>query len=149
MAALATDFLTWGPQGSPHRLLEAEIKANAALTFFRGALVHIASGTGKGLISNADATEFFGIASKKTVTTAADQAVLCLIRGIVWVSGAANLTDANVGKLMGATAASDNPADIIVQAALNPGAMGRLIAVETTGTKGFIDLDDRSAVVNA
>lgn len=146
--ALSADYQNWGPcMGTGE--LEIEGQSNAALTFFRGALAHIALGTGKLLISNADATEFSGIVTKKVVTTAADQPVVHQVRGVIWVGGCAGMALASIGKSVGATAADDSPASIIVQATPNPGAMGRCIGVIVTGSSGYIDLTQKAATVNA
>lgn len=148
MAALTADVANWRIVPTSGILI-LEVGVNGAATFFRGGLACITPGTGKPQIANADADEFFGVTEKKLVATAANQLTTFVTRGVVWFTGAANLTIANVGKLFAATAASDNPADLLVQAAGNPGAAGRLLAVDVTAVSGYIDLSDRSAVVNA
>lgn len=147
--ALSADYQLWGAMEGTGGM-EIEGQSSGTLTFFRGALAHIAApgGAGKLLISNADTTEFFGICTKKSIVTV-DQPVPCHVRGVVWIGGNTALTLANMGKTMAATAADDSPASIVASTAGTPGALGRLLAVIVTGASGYIDLEQRSLVVNA
>lgn len=150
MAALGSDYQSWGAvEGSG--ITEVEGQSAGATTYFRGGLGHITLGTGKLLAAAniADASEFSGVVTKKTVTTGADQPIPHVVRGVIWVGGCAGMALASIGKSVGALAASDNPADILVQATPNPGAMGRCIGVIVTGASGYIDLDQKAATVNA
>lgn len=132
----------------PGTMLETEIKSSGSLTFFRGAIVSIALGTGKAQIAPADGDEFYGICLEKKVASTNDL-IRVAIRGIFLIQNT-NLTDANLNKLFAsAGAGTDNPADLILQTAGTAGACGRLIAVKTSGTAGWIDIGDRSAVANS
>lgn len=132
----------------PGTMVETEIKASGTLTIFRGAMLSIALGTGKAALSPADADEFYGIALEKKAVVVNDL-VKCAIRGIFLITNTA-FTDANLNKLFAeAGAGTDNPADLILQTAGTAGAAGRLVAVKTTGTSGWLDISDRSAVANS
>lgn len=148
MAALSANFEGFRPiQGSG--LFSIEIGMNSALTFFRGTLGHVTVGTGKLIKANADGDDFWGVVEKPIVGTAADQLVVTWARGIFWFTGVSAFTHANNAKLMAATAASDNPADLTPQTTGTCGAAGRLIGIEVTAVSGYLDISDRSAAANA
>ena len=146
--ALSADYPLWAPMEGTG-LFEVIGQANASLTFYRGALAHVALGTGKLVISNADAEEFSGIVTQKVITGAADVPVPHLVRGVVWIGGCTAMALASVGKTVAATAASDSPADIVATAGGTPGAIGRLLYIDVEAASGYIDLTQRSLVVNA
>lgn len=133
----------------PGTMMETEIKSSGTLTFFRGSLISIALGTGKAQLSPADADEFYGVSLEKKATVVNDL-VRCAIRGIFLFQNT-NFSDANLNKLFHqATTGTDNPADLQLTGGANAsaGAAGRLIAVKTTGTNGWLDISDRSTVLN-
>src|SRR5262245_19470943 len=92
----------------PRTMIETEIKSSGSLTFFRGAIVSIALGTGKGLLAPADGDEFYGICLEKKVA-ATNDFIRVAIRGLCLIANTA-FTDANLNKLFAsAGAGTDNP----------------------------------------
>lgn len=132
----------------PGTMVETEIKSSGSLTFFRGSMISIALGTGTAKLSPADADEFYGISLEKKVATSSDT-VKCAIRGLFLIL-CTSFTDANLNKLFAeAGGGTDNPADLILQTTGTAGAAGRLVAIKTSATSGWLDIGDRSAVANA
>ena len=146
--ALSADYPLWAPMEGTG-LFEVIGQSNASLTFYRGALAHIALGTGKLVVSNANAEQFSGIVTKQVVTGAADVPVSHLVTGVVWIGGCANMALANIGKTVAAAAGNDSPSAIKATAVGDPGAIGRLLYIDVEGASGYVDLNQRSLVVNA
>ncbi|HKB07904.1 MAG TPA: hypothetical protein VKF61_06485 [Candidatus Polarisedimenticolia bacterium] len=129
-------------------LVETEIKSSGTLTFYRGALVSIALGTGTAKLSPADGDEFYGICLEPK-SAVSGTLIRVAIRGLFLIANTA-FTDANLNKLFAqAGGGTDNPADLILQTTGTAGAAGRLVAVKTSGTSGWLDISDRSTVANA
>lgn len=126
-------------------------KATGADVYYLGGVV--CEVAGKAILTNADGVTTLGffmgnevpppaaptLVGAPLTITAADQPVQVHVTGIWWVA-AAGCADATLGDLMAPTAGSDNPADIIAQAAATPFALGYLIHVDVTGTSGWIKL---------
>ena len=137
MAALSANAVT------PPRHLAGSAKASffygstGADEYYNGAVVCYVSP--RAILTNADGVVTLGFHMGRTTTTANDDPVEVHVAGIWWVASAGCI-DADVGTLMAPTAASDNPADIVDQAAGTPLSLGVLVHVDVTGTSGSIDL---------
>jgi hypothetical protein len=144
MAALGDNFHGWRPvRGSP--LFASKQPCAAAATFFRGAICTGATGVGKIKVSNGVTTDVaFGVVTERVTTTAADQLVEVLSRGIVWFTGVAAIAHASNRELLYPLLTSDNPADLTATAAGNCGALGRVLQIEVTAVSGYLDLSDQA-----
>ena len=144
MAALTADVeVIYDPKSNAIR---RQYKVVGADTYFRGALIHITNGTGKADATAANAMEFLGVSDENLIAAAADELLHVWVRGVFFFSGMTP-ADADLGDVFAATATSDNPADLVVNAVGTPGAMGMVIAVEAGGL--WIDIGSRSLVINA
>ena len=146
MAALSADASPL-PRSDPRvPALSFFYKATGADEYFRGAVV--CETAGKALLTNLNAAETLGFSLGRVTVAAADEPVEVAIGGVWWVE-ATLLADAALITTVHPLAASDNPADLVVTAATNPGALGLLIHVDVTTTSGWIDLGQRSIPTNA
>lgn len=147
MAALAANATTPPRHNPGSDWFAPYYKATGADEYYLGAVTCAVSG--KAILTNADAAVTLGFCLKRQTVTAADEPVRIAVAGIWWVS-AADFADADtLLTLMAPTAASDNPADIINQAAGTPAALGLCIHIDVTGASGWIDLGQRAAPANA
>lgn len=144
MAALADNVAVIYAPEMP--VVKRIYKTAGADEFYRGALVYATSG--KAQVVPADASLSIGVNEQRLSATAADQALEVFCRGIFWFA-AAQMTDANLGVPLGATASSDNPADLVVQTTSGPSTMGVVMHVDVTGTSGWLDINQRAAQTNA
>lgn len=147
MAALAANAAIPPRHNPGSEKFEGTYKATGADEYYVGSVTCAVSG--KAILTNADAASTLGFCMQRTTITAADQPVKVHVAGIWWVS-AADFADADsLFTLFAPTAASDNPADIINQAAGTPGALGMCIHIDVTGASGWLDLGQRAAQANA
>lgn len=109
--------------------------------YYRGALLTIAVATGLAVCTSADASEFIGVSDQRRSVTGTATNIWTIVDGIMWFATtyAADANVANTG-YAAATAASDNPADIIQLAAGTTGQLGTLIQPDVTGTSGWFDI---------
>jgi hypothetical protein len=120
------------------------MRANAADTFFRGALVFFNAGRIAPLVVDTS-SNFAGIVAEHAVIAAQDEFVLVYTEGI-FLLPCANFTIANQGTLFYQTVAGeDDPTTLTTTAAGNSGAVGTLIQVKTTAVDGWIDIGRRIA----
>jgi len=146
--ALTADFHSWRMvPGTGELSLQGSV--TGADTFYKGALLNITPATGTVEVANADADQFWGINEAQLVAAGAAELVTGWVRGVYWVTGVAGLTTVVTGLTVAATAASDDPADIVISAGGTVGAMGTLLHVEVSGASGYIDLTQRSLIINA
>ena len=123
--------------------------ANAADEFYIGAIVcaSAAATVGFVVVDNADADTTLGIGLDRVTVTASGDLVEVWVKGVWWIA-AAGFTDANFYAVFAPTAASDNPADLILTAIGTPSSLGTLIHISTTAVDGYLDLDQRVLVPN-
>lgn len=146
MAALSANATT-PPRPHPETFTgEFTFKATGADEYYNGAVV--CGAAGKAILTNLDAHETLGFCLNRVTISAADEPVKVHVLGVWWVA-AGGIADGDNFALFAPTAASDNPADLINQAAGTPGALGRLIHVDVTGTSGWLDLGQRSVPANS
>lgn len=109
--------------------------------FYIGALITAAVGTGTAICTSPDASEFVGISMERKSFVSAAGTLRVYIDGVFWfaTTHAADATFANTG-YAAATAASDNPADIVALGAGTTGQIGTLVHVDVTGTSGWYDI---------
>lgn len=125
-----------------HEPLEVIWKVGAITDeIYRGALVTAAVGTGTAVVTSIDASEFVGVSTERKTFAAVAGTLKVYINGIFWWA-TAYAADANFGNTgyAAATAASDNPADILQLAAGTTGQLGTLVHVDVTGTSGYFDI---------
>jgi hypothetical protein len=127
--------------------MEFTYGATGADEYFVGSVTCAVSGLA--ILTNADAAFTLGFCMQRTTITGAAQPVKVHVGGVWWVA-AADFADADtLMTLMAPTAASDNPADLINQAAGTPMALGLCIHIDVTATSGWIDLGQRGTPANA
>lgn len=145
MAALSAN-VTIPPRHIPKTpLRELTYPVEGADEWYVGAVVCHSSGL---LVAdNANADTCVGICLERKTTTAATQIVRVNISGVWWIA-AAGCIIADIMEPLGPLATSDNPADILLVAGGNPSALGMLLHCGTTGTDGYVDLDQRVDPVN-
>ncbi len=107
--------------------------------FYLGAIATYAVGTGLVVVTSLDASEFAGVIAKRASFTGSAGTCQLFIDGVFWFANT-NFTDANYGKAFAATAASDNPADLVTLGAGTTGQVGRLMHVDVTATSGWLDI---------
>jgi putative intracellular protease/amidase len=144
MAALsANTTVIYDPGAPPLGGDQGKIWPVGAITdeFYRGALITAAVGTGTAVCTSADASEFVGVCAERKSFTGTAGVLRVYINGVFWFATtyAANANYANTG-YAAATAASDNPADIIQLAAGTTGQVGTLVHVDVTATSGWFDI---------
>lgn len=125
-----------------HEPLEVIWKVGAITDeIYRGALVTAAVGTGTAVVTSVDASEFVGVSTERKTFAAVAGTLKVYINGIFWwaTAYAADANFCNTG-YAAATAASDNPADILQLAAGTTGQIGTLVHVDVTGTSGYFDI---------
>lgn len=106
--------------------------------FYRGALLTYAVGTGTAVCTSLDASEFLGVCAERKTFSGTAGVIKVLVGGVFWFA-AANITNANYGKAVACTAASDNPADLVVLGAGTTGQVGKIIHVDVSATSGWVD----------
>ena len=149
--ALSADFHGW-------RLIPrtGELSMNGSVTgadtFYKGACLSVDADTAVGTVEldNANVDQAWGICENRLVATAAGDLVTGWVRGVFWLTGnTAGLVIVNHGLTLGETAGSDDPADLVISGIGTCGAMGTLLHVEVTAVSGYIDLSQRSLIINA
>lgn len=148
MAALAADIETkYDPRWN---IGLVQFNTAAADTYYRGGLAHVLD-DGSGLtLTPVDADFYWGVVSEHKVCTAATDLVWCATSGRwFFTCSALILGDMNKAFAIKQAALFDNPADLNVQAAGDPGAIGYLYQIGTTGTDGWINTDHRMAPTNS
>lgn len=140
MAALsANDKIVY--DGHPAFAPLEKIFKTGAITdeFYKGSLATYAVGTGLIVVTSADASEFLGLVTERKSFTGTAGVCKAYISGIFWAANT-SFTDANYGKALACTAASDAQADITLLGAGTTGQIGRLVHVDVTGTSGWYDI---------
>jgi hypothetical protein len=138
MAALAADT-NGSIVGTP---VIAKFSANAADTFYRGAIVYIDT-AGGAQVTYATGDRPLGISPKNQVIAAAADEVEVLIEGLVWLPVGAAVAAADEGELLIADVSAtptDNPADMVSFGdtvasdvlADNDAVVGRILRVTAT-----------------
>lgn len=149
MAALTADIaLKFDPRWDIGLI---QFNASAADTYYRGGLAHLLN-DGSGLtLTPVDADNYMGVVMEHKVVTAATE--------LVWIGSAGRwffacddfaIADMNKAFAIDSTATLfDNPADMRIQAAGDPGAVGYLYLVGTTVVDGWLNTDHRQAPTNS
>jgi hypothetical protein len=144
MAALTGDAAYCSSVGDT---TEVGFSANAADTYYKGALVFIDTGGGVQVVPAAG-DMCIGISPSQQVIAAASDEVQVLVRGLVWLPVGSGIAAADEGDMLimdiSATQ-SDNPADCISAGdatglAANDIAIGRIL--RATSTKMLIHIGD-------
>ena len=146
MAALSANAVTPPRHNPGSDSFVGTYKATGADEYYNGAVVCYVSP--RAILTNADGVVTLGFHMGRTTITAADEPVKVHVAGIWWVA-AAGMIDGDLGTLMAPTAASDNPADIVDQAAGTPFSLGVLIHVDVTTTSGWIHLSSDRGLSDA
>lgn len=118
--------------------------------YYRGGVAHHVVGDGKITLTPVDADTYAGVIQEHKTVAAND---------LVWIGSAgrwfftnSNFTIAAINDMFaipGAGTLFDNPADLHVADANDPGAAGTLWLVGTTATNGWLNTDTRAAASNS
>ena len=113
------------------------LSANAADTYYKGAIVYIDTGGGV-QVTAAAGDRPVGIVPYKQVITAAAQSVEVVVDALVWLPVGTNIAAADEGDYLvndGPTD-TDNPADLVagldITAAANDAVVGKILKVTST-----------------
>ena len=153
MAALADNFHGWRIcLGTGElRMAMPVIPSVASDEFYRGAIAtEVGTGTATGAkVTNGVTTDRpIGVIETRftSVNTATEQLIDVWRRGVIWFTGVAAITTANVTSLLYPLLNSDNPADLTATAAGNCSALGELLGIEVTAVSGYVDMSQKAAI---
>lgn len=147
MATLAADINVVFDPTFPIGL--TQFLPTAADIYYRGGLAHTVAATGLSTLTPADADLYAGVVMQHLSATTATHVWLATSGHFLFTCS--NFTAANRGKTFAIQAAdlTDNPATLDVQGAGDAGACGTLIQIDTADGAGWLNTDQRFAVVNA
>lgn len=143
MAALAANASLYGTLAGAPLITMPNMRVNAADEFYVGAVLAYDLATGQVDATPDSADPVAGVCGERTTTTGANDPVLVHIDG-VFLFANTSFTIANGGAFFQATAASDNPADLVVTTGAGfTLAAGPLIQARTTAVDGWIRIAGR------